>query len=314
MKFSIIIPAYNADKTLNRCIDSILAQTFHDFEVIVINDGSTDNTNQIIDQYADSDSRITAIHKPNGGVSSARNEGLRTATGEYVIFIDADDYIDKDYLESFSKSDADIIICGFKTYGNIQIQHPVSSKIITGKKTICNYLCNHISKLNFRTPWSKACKLSIIKNNHISFDTQMRFGEDTDFNFRIFGNVKTIEMIPEIGYNYYSVNPHDKWTLTPKEYSYSIQQIFKSIDCSECEHIDKAKDDMKTTFYYIFLSGMWNTSFKQSLLMSWDYYFQKLTKYMPHDNNRFKNILSIFLIPYIKLIKHICYNITRSAN
>ena len=114
MLVSIIVPIYNGFKYINKLYISLINQTFQDFEVIVINDGSKDKTKQIIDQYADTDSRISAIHKPNGGVSSARNEGLRNANGEYVVFIDADDYIDKDYLESFSKSNADIIIAGLR--------------------------------------------------------------------------------------------------------------------------------------------------------------------------------------------------------
>lgn len=91
--YSIIVPVYNAEKTLRRCIDSILAQTYPNFELILVDDGSKDSSATIIDEYASKDSRIIPIHQPNGGVSSARNAGLDNAYGDYVVFIDADDYI-----------------------------------------------------------------------------------------------------------------------------------------------------------------------------------------------------------------------------
>ena len=111
---SVIVPVYNAEKTLRRCVDSILAQTFEDFELILINDGSKDQSGDICDEYAAKDSRVKTIHKTNGGVSSARNAGLRIAQGEYIAFIDSDDYIDNDYLLGFKHYDADLIISGAK--------------------------------------------------------------------------------------------------------------------------------------------------------------------------------------------------------
>ncbi len=111
---SVIVPVYNAESTLQRCVDSILAQTFEDFELILINDGSKDQSGDICDEYAAKDSRVKVIHKPNGGVSSARNAGLRIAHGEYIAFIDSDDYIDNDYLLGFKHYDADLIISGAK--------------------------------------------------------------------------------------------------------------------------------------------------------------------------------------------------------
>lgn len=112
--FSIIVPVYNAESTLQRCVDSILAQTFEDFELILINDGSKDQSGDICDEYAAKDSRVKTVHKTNGGVSSARNAGLRIAQGEYIAFIDSDDYIDNDYLLGFKHYDADLIISGAK--------------------------------------------------------------------------------------------------------------------------------------------------------------------------------------------------------
>ena len=96
---SIIVPLYNAEQDLPRCIDSILAQSYTDFELLLIDDGSPDNCGAICDEYATRDSRVRVFHKKNGGVSSARNLGLENACGEYIAFIDSDDYVLNDYLE-----------------------------------------------------------------------------------------------------------------------------------------------------------------------------------------------------------------------
>lgn len=115
--FSIIVPVYNVEKYLDKCLASILRQTFKNFECIIIDDGSPDNSNAIIDKYVKLDQCFKVIHQKNMGLSAARNAGLDIAKGEYVVFVDSDDYIADDYLEKFAlkiaDTDADIVICGF---------------------------------------------------------------------------------------------------------------------------------------------------------------------------------------------------------
>ena len=96
---SIIVPVYNVEKYLKKCLDSILSQTYKNFEVIIVNDGSPDNSQKIIDEYKKKDKRIIVLEKENGGLSSARNYGIEHANGKYISFVDADDYIEKDYVE-----------------------------------------------------------------------------------------------------------------------------------------------------------------------------------------------------------------------
>lgn len=114
-KIGIIIPVYNVEKYLRRCIASVLLQSFQDFEIILVNDGSTDQSGKICDEYARMDSRITVIHKENGGLSEARNYGLDRNNNEYIVFVDSDDYIDSRYLEILycimQEKHADIAIC-----------------------------------------------------------------------------------------------------------------------------------------------------------------------------------------------------------
>lgn len=115
---SVIVPVYNTEKYLKRCIDSVLSQSFTDYEIILIDDGSTDSSGQICDEYVEENIRISCIHNANGGLSRARNKGLEVARGEYIAFLDSDDYMHKHMLkilhDSIEKSKADIAMCGFK--------------------------------------------------------------------------------------------------------------------------------------------------------------------------------------------------------
>ncbi len=113
---SIIVPVYNVEKYLNRCIDSVLAQTFTDFELILVDDGSTDASGKICDEYSSKDSRIRVIHKQNGGLSDARNVGIEASIGDYLMFVDSDDWVAEDYVkllyENLIATGADMSICG----------------------------------------------------------------------------------------------------------------------------------------------------------------------------------------------------------
>lgn len=127
-KISIIVPVYNVEKYLKRCVDSILNQTFKDFELILVDDGSTDTSGEICDEYSGIDNRVVVVHKKNGGLSNARNNGIDMASGEYLGFIDSDDYIEKDMYEvlynDITKNNADIAICGmYDVYGGVPIEN-----------------------------------------------------------------------------------------------------------------------------------------------------------------------------------------------
>ena len=118
-QISVIVPVYNTEKYLHRCIDSILAQTYTDFELLLINDGSTDESGEICDEYAKKDSRIVVIHKVNEGVSIARNTGIKRSSSKYITFIDSDDYIANDMIEqlyiALHNTESDISVCNFQS-------------------------------------------------------------------------------------------------------------------------------------------------------------------------------------------------------
>lgn len=182
---SIIVPVYNAEKYLNRCIDSILSQTMTDFELLLIDDGSKDNSGRICDEYAEKDARVRVFHKPNGGVSSARNLGLDNAKGKWITFVDADDRCSCDYLEhllSKVDDDTDLII----SYAVICDS--------TGEKAEV-YPEYRVNATNFErlfvdsdmhwhtSPWAKLYRASIIYENSLRFNEMMHIGEDADFLF-----------------------------------------------------------------------------------------------------------------------------------
>ncbi len=133
---SVIVPVYNVEKYIERCIESILGQTFTDFELIIVNDGSTDKSGEICDRYSNNDPRIRIIHKENGGLSDARNAGIEAANGEYIGFIDSDDYIDTDMYEllyqNICRENADISTCGiYDCYPDKTVTQEVNSSDFT---------------------------------------------------------------------------------------------------------------------------------------------------------------------------------------
>lgn len=167
---SIIVPVYNVEKYLSRCIDSILSQTFFDFEILLIDDGSTDGSPIICDKYSNKDSRVRVFHKKNGGVSSARNLGLEYALGEWITFVDSDDWIDNNmytllYEEAIS-SNADIVLCDFYVYyskNRIELNKAISTdcskndiirKYILSFTSLCNMLVHRslYDKTKLRIP------------------------------------------------------------------------------------------------------------------------------------------------------------------
>lgn len=209
---SVIVPVYKVEKYIHRCIDSILAQTFTDFELILVDDGSPDSCGKICDEYAEKDSRIRVIHKPNGGVSSARNAGIDAARGEYLIFVDSDDKVEKHYIEflyySLTKSNSDLAISSY-----IRVQNDnYSCHILPSFQLELNELTDDQKILLYKLakyyliygPYNKIYKTDIIRQNDLQFDETMSFGEDLFFVFSYLFNCKSISYINKPTYYYYS--------------------------------------------------------------------------------------------------------------
>jgi len=199
---SIIVPVYNNEKFLTRCINSILIQTYKKFELLIIDDGSTDKSGEMCDKYALIDKRIRVYHIKKSGVSSARNYGLDKIKGKYVCFIDSDDYVDKDYLKilytNIIKSNSDISICGHNIVSKkIKKFYPKKIEFISENNCLDilvkhKYFKGHI--------WDKMYKYELIKN--IKFPN-INYYEDLEFNFNVFKKTKKIIYDSVPLYNYY---------------------------------------------------------------------------------------------------------------
>ena len=189
-KISVIVPVYNVEQYLRRCIDSILSQTFSDFELLLIDDGSKDKSGDICDEYAAKDARIRVFHKVNGGVSSARNLGLVKANGEFIFFVDSDDYLDNTHLENYSKDidNFDLIFQGYKlvdeTTGKILEKKTFHEIETLDFESSMNVMEQIFSIGNFFGPtWNKIFRASIISENEIKFKEDVNLREDEIFTF-----------------------------------------------------------------------------------------------------------------------------------
>lgn len=184
MKYSILIPAYNAAEYIGQCLNSILAQTTTDYEVIILNDGSTDDTASICLKYALLDKRIKFVSQDNKGVAHSRNRLLDMAAGEWIVFIDADDYVTDDYLACFDRRIAlhpeiDVFICNIYSVRNGSIK---ANQPFKGDKKC--YYSELLKKRYWKAPsglWAKAIRRSLVQRHHIRCSEQFNLGEDLFF-------------------------------------------------------------------------------------------------------------------------------------
>lgn len=203
---SIIVPVYNCEKYIERCINSILKQTYKNIEVLLINDGSKDKSLQICERYAQKDNRIIVFEKENEGVSSARNLGIEKSHGEFITFVDSDDYLEENFceemLERAYKYSVDYVTCGYKrVYDNGHIEYinnDCSEKVITSNNYL-NFLLN--VQMGYGFAHMKLIRKRAIRN--IKFDKNLKVGEDALFNVMLCNNLKKVLIYNKSLYNYY---------------------------------------------------------------------------------------------------------------
>lgn len=217
-KISVIVPVYKAEAYLCRCVDSILSQTFEDFELLLIDDGSPDRSGEICDEYAKRDCRVRVFHKGNGGVSSARNEGIDNAIGEWIWFMDADDEVDTTTLRNLSPNldkGYDCIMFGFERIEKkIHNHQDVNPKVIT-LNPIEAIKCMY-SPLVFSYEgyvWAKLFKTSIINDNNIYFDESIKYNEDRLFCIIYFLHIKSPVLYDTRQYYRYYINENSAMSI-----------------------------------------------------------------------------------------------------
>ena len=200
--YSVIVPVYNVENNIGRCIESVLVQTFCDFELILIDDGSDDDSRNICEQYAKKDVRIKIIHQKNQGVSKARNVGLDRAKGKYIVFIDSDDFVDKNFLHMLNSLDDDLVLVGYGDYYNNKVEKIALDENERWMIDCDEGIINFLEKKSSIFVWGKRYKKSIIDKYNIRFRPEMKFSEDVIFNNDYILRSQTATNIKWVGYYY----------------------------------------------------------------------------------------------------------------
>lgn len=305
---SIIIPVYNSEKTLNRCVNSILNQTFMDWELLLVDDGSTDKSGKICDQYALKDFRIQVFHKKNGGVSSARNTGLDYAIGSWITFVDSDDFIDATFFDTLIRlQSSDLCISGIQFINNETILLPPEENI---KIENVAELDNLLNKLYFTAPWGKVYKNEIIQKNNIRFNINLKIGEDTDFVLKYLLYINDIRLISKPLYHFFNDEKGKitKYTLTADEFithTISIKTNLTAL-CRKLNYTFPITNSVLMKYYshlfYVYLMSIPSyTTFKKE---AWKYKVSHIDYYPKSSRNAFvMKLIKIFPLAVFGLFR-----------
>lgn len=277
-KVSVIVPVYKTEKYVSKCIESILAQSFSDFELILVDDGSPDKSGTVCDEYAKRDTRIKVIHKANSGVSAARNTGLDVASGEWVTFVDSDDWVENDYIQEMVtsvKSDTDFIFCNRENINNVRI---ISRKELPATKILSCLWINHYLELS--APVSKLFKMSILKQNKIKFPHGIHMGEDAIFLLDYLSSCTGhIILLPNNSYQVLKLAD----SLSTKFYSYQDEYYCFKAWKKSYERLINKQDENNNSYY-----NMWNNRLGDTFLRVF------LTIIYNHTNSFWRSCKSVF--------------------
>ena len=236
VKVSVIIPVYNCEKYIEECIESLINQTLQECEFIFVNDGSKDKSEEIIKKYADKDERITLINQKNSGVSVARNVGIKKAVGEYIGFVDADDYVESDYYEKLyntaKNNNCSIVVCNWKSQINgkeNKLSLPFEKDKILNKSYIEEKIYPFlIENDSFNSVCNKLFNSNLIKENKVEFPVGIELGEDGAFNVQAFTYCKDSYYIDYCGYNYREVEGSATRNIVKKDYFKRALNVYES--------------------------------------------------------------------------------------
>lgn len=293
VKVSIIVPVYNIpENILRKCVESTIHQTMKEIEIILVDDGSTNNSGLICDEYSSQDNRIRVIHKENGGLSAARNTGFENATGDWITFLDSDDWIDEHTCEDTYKlgveSNSDVVIFGtiqeFEHYKNPFKYHYVDGTVFEGEK--CKEVQCEILNFtgNIATAWAKLFRRNFLVDNGLEHNSELRQGsEGIEFNVRVFEKVKKVYFTDKI-YYHYIFNPNSISAKHDEKNHYFVIKCFEEIK-RQIEKSDN-REQLENIFYNRFayvivataISGYFSPVNKQKYLEKRKSY----SKYLNH--------------------------------
>ena len=282
---TMVIPVYNSEKYISRCIDSVLNQTYKNVDILIINGGSKDNSQKILDEYEKKYKNITVIKQENMGVANTRNKAIQMTNTEYIMFMDNDDYIDKDYIETLLKNAEDgkydIVVCGYR--------RPNEDGKILREVKLENY---ELAKYNVLSPWSKIYRTDFLKKNNLEF-LNNDICEDLYLNFQAYACSNKIKTIDYVGYNWFF---NTKSVSSTKQRNAKKVNIFKFFN--ECYDTMKKKNLINKNYEvieYTFLTTVvWYLSFSTKELdfketcKEYDKSFDWLDKHFPgYKKNKF---------------------------
>lgn len=244
-KLTVIIPIYNVEKYLRKCLDSVIGQTYANLEILLIDDGSPDNCGKICDEYARKDSRVTVIHKSNEGLCAARNEGIKRATGKWIAFIDSDDWCEKDYYENMFRElnnrDVDVFMAGghYLEYEKRQVlKYNSHTAFFYEDKKDLDFLMakvlapqcgidGSIYSSSAGLPWDKLYNRKFIMDNNLLFDPESKAWEDLLFNFYVFDKATKVAGGICFGYHYRMITTSITKSYNPRREEINYRFIDK---------------------------------------------------------------------------------------
>lgn len=306
IRVSIIVPVYNVYNYLDRCLKSIKEQTLKDIEVIVVNDGTPDTSQEIIDKYTAIDSRFKGYIKENGGLSDARNYGMTKARGEYIAFVDSDDYIEKDMYELMynkaKENDSDIVECDFTwDYPN---------KVIEDKTSVKENLLIDVRVV----AWNKIYKRKFVEKTGIKFTKGVRY-EDVDWCYKLLANVSTFSSVHKCLYHYIQRNNSIANTQNER-----VRDIFIVLNNTLFYYKEKGiYDKFKDELEYIYMRYIFGSSFKRVVKIKDktlrnqildESYNNLLSNFPNYKDNKYLKAKKGFKNTYFKLMNKFTYKLS----
>ena len=290
-EISVIIPVYNVESYIRKCLDSVVSQTMNDLEIILVDDGTKDNSGEICEEYANKDTRIRVIHKKNGGLSDARNAGMPHVTGKYVIFIDSDDYIESDMLEymyrNIEKSGADFSTCGvYDVYGDHIVAQKYEEEELVSAEKAFSYI---LQGTNIKGAiWNKLFRRSVIEG--LEFPVGKTF-EDVFYTCELMKRVNKVYVGTEPKYYYI----HRENSITTKPYTLADNAIIEGYAKTYKvvrEHFPELKKEAE-------FRVLWSSFFVfDKILLSPDY--KNIKQYTELKKKLRKNVKNIVHNPYFQ--------------
>lgn len=323
-KVSIILPIYNVEKYLDRCMDSLLNQTLKDIEIIMVDDGSPDNCPQMCDEYAKKDNRVKVVHKKNAGLGFARNSGLDVAKGEYIAFVDSDDYVGLNmYKTLYDRAEADkcdAVFCGFRTELK-QNKWVYSDEVDADKlwrgKDVQLFMLDMIAsgagvkaeRLYQMSVWHSIYKRSIIEDNHLRFVSEREVAsEDIPFQVDYLSKANTVAYIKEMYYSYCLNGTSLTATLKPEKYARYKQLraclLTKSSDAEYVSRVNRLFIGYTRTHLYDIINSAWKNKVAMMKDIQTDKVWKEINQSYSPVNLPFisKSIYKFLLLPSASLL------------